>query len=128
MAAKWQTVAKFLNLSEAEVARAALEAAGFTVRLRDVQVGGLQWGYIPALGGLRLEVPDEQTEEALALLGDPSGGEAAPPEETVLLAKTRRRQRLVGMVALLLMLGPVALLLLPFSALGGGTRKARQRP
>lgn len=120
-----QTVARFLDLPNADVARSSLESAGLSPRLLDEQIAGLDWGYIPALGGLRLAVPQEEVEEALAILGgslDRSEGEATR-EEAEHLSAARRRKRNIGFVAFFLAAGPFAVLFFVLLALSQPARK-----
>jgi hypothetical protein len=64
-------VYKTLNLAEAELVRARLEAAGFHAAVMDeVAAFGIE-GYSRAAGGIRVEVPDSEAEEARAFLEAP---------------------------------------------------------
>lgn len=68
---QWKTIRRYVNQTEALVARASLEAAGFDVQLLDevrVSMNNLE---ALALGGMRLQVRPEDAEEALALLDTP---------------------------------------------------------
>ena len=62
------TVARYFDRSEALVAASLLEAEGIPARLADEQMTQIAWIYTLALGGVRLEVPDDRLEEAQALL------------------------------------------------------------
>ncbi len=68
-------VARFRDLSEAEVASASLEAAGITNVLDDTQTIGVAWYYSTALGGIRLHVGEADLAEARALLDVPAQAE-----------------------------------------------------
>src|SRR5262245_16711811 len=75
----------YLSLAEADLMRSMLEAAGLEAQVRDEYVAGLSWYYIPAMGGVRLEVPADQWEEAQELLAaEPEPIEQTEEEETYL--------------------------------------------
>jgi len=65
------TVAKFRDLSEAIVARTALESAEIRCFLKDENMIRMDWGYSNFLGGLRLQVPEQDAARALDLLREP---------------------------------------------------------
>jgi DNA-directed RNA polymerase subunit M/transcription elongation factor TFIIS len=75
-----QTVARYLERTEAEVAVALLRAEGVPVHLADEEMTRLAWLYSIALGGTRLMVPDDRLEEARALLTDLSSQDADAPQ------------------------------------------------
>jgi hypothetical protein len=118
MSDKLETVATFTDLTQAQAARSALEAAEVAVFLRDENTGSIDWGLMPALGGLRLEVESKDAErarEVLAELAEPTGvgrSQEEEPEEVTHREAARRRKRLVGLVALLMLLLPTLLALI----------------
>ena len=126
-----ETVATFHDLTQAQGARAALEAEGISTELQDETTGSIDWGLMPALGGLRLQVRQEDVARALEIIEQLPGEEmpggstsAAPPEdeeEAGFRDTSRRHKRLVGLVALLLLLVPaiVGLILLCIAWLAG---------
>ena len=67
-----ETVATFTDLTQAQAARSALEAAGVAVFLRDENTGSIDWGLMPALGGLRLggRVRDRVPEARVDVLAE----------------------------------------------------------
>jgi hypothetical protein len=65
------TVAKYRDLSEAIVARAALESADIPCFLKDENMIRMDWGYSNFLGGLRLQVPEENVVRAQEVLSQP---------------------------------------------------------
>lgn len=65
-----ETVATFTDLTQAQAARSALKAADISVFLRDENTGSIDWGLMPALGGLRLEVNGEDAERAREVLAE----------------------------------------------------------
>ncbi len=69
------TIATFLNLLEAQVARGLLEAAGIECVLLDQYASGIHWAH-GDLGGIRLQVRESEAEAARALLAS-----APPPAE-----------------------------------------------
>jgi hypothetical protein len=62
------TVRVFTSVPDAQVACTALLAAGLDASLRDEHLVSMQWLYSNAVGGVKLQVPAEQAEEARALL------------------------------------------------------------
>lgn len=69
------TIATFLQLMEAQVARGLLEAAGIECVLLDQYASGIHWAH-GDLGGIRLQVRESEAEAARALLA------STPPAET----------------------------------------------
>jgi hypothetical protein len=117
-----EIVAAFHDLTQAQAARAALEADGISSYLLDEATGSIDWGLMPAMGGLRLQVPKAQAAHARKLLDgfisadadDVSLGPGSlddsddmnPAEEARFSAAATQRKRLVGRVALLLLFLP----------------------
>src|SRR5512146_1180443 len=62
------TIEHFLFVSDAEIARAALEAAGIDAALADVNSSRMSWANAQAHGGVRLQVRREDAEQAAAVL------------------------------------------------------------
>lgn len=73
------TVAGFMNHVDAESCQAALRAAGFDAIARDTATARSDNLLTPMLGGLRVAVPREQAEEAIAFLKAVENGEMATP-------------------------------------------------
>jgi hypothetical protein len=65
------TVARYRDLSEAIVARAALEEAQIFCFLKDENMIRMAWGYSNFLGGLRLQVPAQDAARAQEILNAP---------------------------------------------------------
>lgn len=65
------TVAKYRDLSEGIVARAALESADIPCLLKDENMIRMDWGYSNFLGGLRLQVPVQDEVRAREILNSP---------------------------------------------------------
>ena len=65
------TVAKYRDLSEAIVARAALEAADIPCFLKDENMIRMDWAVSNALGGLRLQVSEQDEAKARDVLSAP---------------------------------------------------------
>lgn len=119
MSDQLETVATFTDLTQAQSARSALESAEIESFLQDEATGSLDWGLMPAMGGLRLQVRSAGAARAREVL-DSLGGvavDALDPEESGYRDSARRRKRLVGFVALLLLFLPF-LLSLVFGWLG----------
>jgi hypothetical protein len=108
-------IAHFLDSAQAAGAQAALEGAGLSPRLRDCHVVGINWLYAPAIGGVRLEVPQFQRSEAIELLEQASPDEEPlSPDDVAFFATARsdRRARCWWGIAFLLVPGLAALGLL----------------
>jgi hypothetical protein len=73
------TVRAFTNVPDAQVACTALQAAGLDASLRDEHLVSMQWLYSNAVGGVKLQVPAKQAEEARALLDTAAIIEAPAP-------------------------------------------------
>lgn len=88
-------VARFLDVEEAQLAKALLDSSGVRTHIVDERMAGLSWHLLPALGGVRLEVSDEQVEEARAVLQDATKGRPAPDPVDVSYFRQRavRRRR-----------------------------------
>ncbi|HUK88394.1 MAG TPA: DUF2007 domain-containing protein [Terriglobales bacterium] len=69
------TIATFLELLEAQVARGLLEVSGIECVLLDEYATGIHWAH-GDLGGIRLQVRESEAETARAVLASP-----APPTE-----------------------------------------------
>jgi hypothetical protein len=65
------TVATYRDLSEGIVARAALESADIPCLLKDENMIRMDWGYSNFLGGLRLQVPEQDEVRAREVLSSP---------------------------------------------------------
>jgi hypothetical protein len=63
-----KTVARFPDLTSAQLAQSMLEAAGIPCSIPDEHSAGLDWRLTGGLGGVRLQVPPEHAEAAVQLL------------------------------------------------------------
>jgi hypothetical protein len=96
------TVVRFMNLAEATAAHSMLEGAGLDPRTRDEYTAGLNWHSIPALGGVRVEVPTSQLGEAQELLATyAEGADLLSAEEESYLRSSARKRRLFGLLVVL---------------------------
>lgn len=95
-----QTVARFDEAPSAYIAKALLESEGIPARIADEHLVGAYWIYANAVGGIKLQVAEEDLErsrDVLAedrssqLLSPEFSGEADPPARP-----SRRRQWLVA--------------------------------
>jgi hypothetical protein len=68
MAEHLTTIDTYFWLHEALVACCLLEGAGIPARLRDTNLIRLNWMYVNAIGGIRLQVPIARANEAHAIL------------------------------------------------------------
>lgn len=119
MDGKLETIATFNDLTQAQAARAALEAEGIACDLLDETTGSIDWGLMPALGGLRLQVKTADVPQALDVLSelglDPKSpdlprddsSDPSDAEERTYRESSRRRKRLVGWVSFLIFFLPV---------------------
>ncbi|WP_295359712.1 DUF2007 domain-containing protein [Arenimonas sp.] len=69
------TIARYFEPSEAHIVRALLESAGFSATVADEHHVTANYPLSTALGGVRVQVPDEQAGEALALVAAYTSGE-----------------------------------------------------
>jgi hypothetical protein len=65
------TVARFRDLSEALLAKAMLESAGIECFLADQDLVRMDWLYSNAIGGMRLQVKEEDADAATEILKQP---------------------------------------------------------
>jgi hypothetical protein len=65
---KLVTVFRTFNPAEAELVRSRLDAAGFDTNLKHDLAALSMDGYALAAGGILVEVPEDQAEDAKALL------------------------------------------------------------
>lgn len=68
MAGGLVTIAQYRDLPEAGLAKSKLQAAGIPCFLDNEYTVGVNWLYSNALGGLKLNVPEECAEEAKAII------------------------------------------------------------
>ena len=67
-----ETVATFLQLHEAQLAVLRLSSAGFAATLADEGIVGAHPFLANAVGGVKVQVPSEQSRRARALLAEPA--------------------------------------------------------
>lgn len=72
-----RVVASYQKADDAYLAASVLEGSGLSPHIRDGHTIGVDWFYSQAIGGVKLEVPECEYEEAIELLGLPPLGEAA---------------------------------------------------
>lgn len=65
-----ETVAVVYNLQEALLLKSYLDGHGITAVIPDEYTAQVNWLYITAIGGIRLEVPKAFAEQARQLLAD----------------------------------------------------------
>ncbi|MCD6339094.1 MAG: DUF2007 domain-containing protein [Verrucomicrobia bacterium] len=63
----WTTVFQAFSPAEAQLLRSRLEAAGLTVRVLNELSAFSVGGYSPAVGGILVQVPEEEAAEAARL-------------------------------------------------------------
>jgi hypothetical protein len=62
------TIAKFGNFIEANLAQQDLEAEGIMAFLADETTINMAWHFTVAVGGIRLQVPEPEVEQAMTIL------------------------------------------------------------
>ncbi|MBS0664549.1 MAG: DUF2007 domain-containing protein [Verrucomicrobia bacterium] len=65
-----QTIASFSQPVEAHLLRTRLEAEGIPAYIRDENLVTLDWLYSNAVGGVKVDVADEDYERAVAILAE----------------------------------------------------------
>jgi hypothetical protein len=65
------TIKRFRDLPEALLAKGSLESAGIATHLADENMIRMDWFISNSLGGVKLQVPSEDVEEATAILSEP---------------------------------------------------------
>lgn len=98
---------RYLSLADANLTRSMLRAAGLEAQVRDEYFAGLNWLHILAIGGVRLEVPTEQWDDAQALLATDSEPIGKTAEEQAYFEVARKERRALGKVAIAFMLFPL---------------------
>lgn len=68
MSGRLITIAQFRDLPEAGLAKSKLEASGILCFLDNEYTVGVNWLYSNAIGGVKLNVPEEYAEEAKAII------------------------------------------------------------
>ena len=65
------TIHTSFNLADAQLLRSRLEAAGFHAFLADEASALWTEGYVMAIGGIRIQVPDTEVADAKEFLASP---------------------------------------------------------
>lgn len=65
------TIARFRDLHEALLAQGKLESAGIEAVLADDEMVRMDWLYSNAIGGIRMQVAEEDADSARVLLDEP---------------------------------------------------------
>jgi hypothetical protein len=76
------TVQQYRDLTEAQLAMGVLESAGIPCYLRDENTVRTQWFWSNLIGGIRLQVREEDRPAAEALLNQPNPGQIPVDDET----------------------------------------------
>jgi Putative prokaryotic signal transducing protein len=76
------TVQQYRDLTEAQLAMGVLESAGIPCYLRDENTVRTQWFWSNLIGGIRLQVREEDRAAAEALLNQPTPGQIPVDDET----------------------------------------------
>ena len=74
------TVASFQDPVEAQIVRALLESAGIEATVADLNLITANWPMAQALGGVKVQVPETDAEEASKLIAAYQAGELAPED------------------------------------------------
>ena len=109
------TIAAFREPAHAHIARGFLESAGVPAEVADEHVVGIHWLYSNAVGGVKLNVPEEHAERACSLLAGQSedstdetveyrsvagGGDVCPSCGAENIAPSKLAERVKGLVLL----------------------------
>ena len=83
---KLVTVCTALNPAHAELVRSRLEASGFFVVVKNRDAAFAMDGYAMAAGGILVQTPEDEAEDARELVrsletDEEDGDEESPPEE-----------------------------------------------
>ncbi|MCW5558594.1 MAG: DUF2007 domain-containing protein [Verrucomicrobiae bacterium] len=79
---EWVTLTKVFNPAEADLIRSRLEAAGFTVMLKNMGAALSTEGYSMVTGGIWVQVPEASEADARALLASLRETEAEPEPDS----------------------------------------------
>lgn len=94
MGKKLVTIATFDQPAQARLAKNALDAAGVQATVTDESLVAMDWLLSNAIGGIKVQVWDEDAERAVAVLnetlGDPGEGTDVSPEELAAEAEAAR--------------------------------------
>jgi hypothetical protein len=83
MAGKLVTIARFDLAGHAHIAKNALEAAGIKSVLADEQTIAMDWLLSNAIGGIKVQVLEEDAERAVTALEESLGSDESVDEETM---------------------------------------------
>jgi hypothetical protein len=83
MAGKLVTIARFDLAGQAHIAKNALEAAGIKSVLADEQTIAMDWLLSNAIGGIKVQVLEEDAERAVTALEESLGSDEPVDEETM---------------------------------------------
>jgi len=81
MSDNFVTVRAFSMPWQADVARTALETQGIPVSVADANTVGVNWLYSNAIGGVRVQVPEEFAKQAIEILSSQVESIDVPAEE-----------------------------------------------
>lgn len=68
--AEFTTIATFDTAPKAELAKNALADAGIHATLTDGEIVAMEWMLSNAIGGIKVQVPEEDVERAALILAD----------------------------------------------------------
>jgi hypothetical protein len=78
-----KTVASFREPYEAQLVRGKLEAEGIPAIVQDEHLVQMNWTYSQAIGGVKVQVPEEALERARQILVEGQGVEFGTTEDSV---------------------------------------------
>lgn len=87
MAGKLVTIARFDLAGQAHIAKNSLEAAGIKSVLADEQTVAMDWLLSNAIGGIKVQVLEEDAERAVTALEESLGTDDEPVDEEALAAE-----------------------------------------
>lgn len=114
-----ETVGNYPDLASARLAQSLLAAEGIEALIPDEHLAGLDWQLGTAIQGVRLQVRDEDAEEARDLLAQPvpAEGDHCPRCGSDVVIEARWKNRLKAAALLVPFLAPLVLLVWPVLAL-----------
>ncbi|MDE2755718.1 MAG: DUF2007 domain-containing protein [Acidobacteriota bacterium] len=74
------TIASFDHTLDANLAKTRLEAEGIDCILTDEHITSMNWFWVPAIGGVRLQVRESDAERAVEILEGESDDEDVADE------------------------------------------------
>ncbi|MDQ0466215.1 hypothetical protein QO010_004008 [Caulobacter ginsengisoli] len=92
-------IGRYIDLQEAQIAAGMLQAQGFAVHLQNEQLGAVDFLVRQAIGGFGIWVPEDEAEDAKAVLDEAAARAADFEPDPEIAARPRRLSvRILGYV------------------------------